>query len=119
MVAEADESDGSLVKHHPSIGVITNIELDHPDRYQNIQEVIGIFQTFARQCKILIGCIDDPIIRDELALTISYGLNPDSGADYSAKKVTYHAKRKRSGDLGKRCMFGNTTPTVIRRTQPQ
>ena len=92
LVAEADESDGSLVKHHPSIGVITNIELDHPDRYQNIQEVIGIFQTFARQCKILIGCIDDPIIRDELALTISYGLNPDSGADYSAKNITYHAK---------------------------
>lgn len=92
LVAEADESDGSLVKHHPSIGVITNIELDHPDRYQNIQEVIGIFQTFARQCKILIGCIDDPIIRDELALTISYGLNSDSGADYSAKNITYHAK---------------------------
>ena len=92
LVAEADESDGSLVKHHPSIGVITNIELDHPDRYQNIQEVIGIFQTFARQCKILIGCIDDPIIRDELALTISYGLNPDSGADYSAKNIIYHAE---------------------------
>ena len=43
LVAEADESDGSLVKHHPSIGVITNIELDHPDRYQDIQEVISIF----------------------------------------------------------------------------
>ena len=90
LVAEADESDGSLVKHHPSIGVITNIELDHPDRYQDIQEVIGIFQTFAGQCNTLIGCIDDPIIRDELALTVSYGLNPDSGADYTAKNVSYH-----------------------------
>ena len=31
LVAEADESDGSLVKHHPSMGIVTNIELDHPD----------------------------------------------------------------------------------------
>ncbi|MGB5632408.1 MAG: UDP-N-acetylmuramate--L-alanine ligase [Waterburya sp.] len=92
LVAEADESDGSLVKHHPSIGVITNIELDHPDRYQDIQEVVSIFQTFAGQCNTLIGCIDDPIIRDELALTISYGLNSDSGADYTAKNVSYHAQ---------------------------
>ena len=92
LVAEADESDGSLVKHHPSIGIITNIELDHPDRYQDIQEVISIFQTFARQCKTLIGCIDDPIVRSELALTISYSLNPDLGADYTAKKITYHGQ---------------------------
>ncbi len=92
LVAEADESDGSLVKHHPSIGVITNIELDHPDKYQDIQEVINIFQTFAGQCNTLIGCLDDPIIRDELALTISYGLNPDLGADYTAKNITYHAQ---------------------------
>ena len=92
LVAEADESDGSLVKHHPSIGVITNIELDHPDRYQNIQEVINIFQTFASQCQTLIGCIDDPIIRKELALTISYGLNPELQPDYTAKNVTYHSQ---------------------------
>ena len=92
LVAEADESDGSLVKHHPSIGVITNIELDHPDRYQDIQEVISIFQTFAGQCNTLIGCIDDPIIRDELALTISYSLNPATGADYTAKDIAYHSQ---------------------------
>ena len=92
LVAEADESDGSLVKHHPHIGVITNVELDHPDRYQDIREVIGIFQTFARQCNTLIGCIDDPIIRDELALTISYGLNPELQPDYTAKNVIYHSQ---------------------------
>jgi UDP-N-acetylmuramate--alanine ligase len=96
LVAEADESDGSLVKHHPSIGIITNIELDHPDRYQDIQEVVSIFQTFAGQCNTLIGCIDDPIIRDELALTISYGLNPDLGADYTAQNITYHAQGSNS-----------------------
>ena len=92
LVAEADESDGSLVKHHPSIGVITNIELDHPDRYQNIQEVVNIFQIFAGQCNTLIGCIDDPIIRDELAITISYSLNAATGADYTANNIKYHSQ---------------------------
>ncbi|MGL5938827.1 MAG: UDP-N-acetylmuramate--L-alanine ligase [Waterburya sp.] len=96
LVVEADESDGSLVKHHPSIGVITNIELDHPDHYQDIQEVINIFQTFAGQCNTLIGCIDDPIIRDELALTISYSLDPATGADYTARNITYHAQGSNS-----------------------
>ena len=92
LVAEADESDGSLVKHHPSIGVITNIELDHPDRYQDIQQVVNIFQTFASQCHTLIGCIDDPIVREELALTISYGLNPELQPDYTVQNVTYHSQ---------------------------
>lgn len=92
LVAEADESDGSLVKHHPSIGVITNIELDHPDRYQDLQQVIDIFQTFAGQCQTLIGCIDDPIIRDRLAITTSYGLNSDLKADYTAKNIIYHGR---------------------------
>lgn len=92
LVAEADESDASLVKHHPSIGVITNIELDHPDRYKDIQEVISVFQTFASQCNILIGCIDDPIIKEELPLTISYSLNPDLKADYTAKNISYDSQ---------------------------
>jgi UDP-N-acetylmuramate--alanine ligase len=36
-VAEADESDGSLVKHCPHIGVITNIELDLPNLCPSVQ----------------------------------------------------------------------------------
>ena len=58
LVAEADESDGSLSKHAPKIGVVTNIELDHPDHYQSLDEVIQTFQIFSQQCEILIGCID-------------------------------------------------------------
>jgi UDP-N-acetylmuramate--alanine ligase len=57
LVAEADESDGSLVKMAASVGIVTNIELDHPDHYNNLDEVIDIFQTFARRCQTLIGLI--------------------------------------------------------------
>ena len=107
LVAEADESDGSLVKHFPSIGVITNIELDHPDRYQDLTEVIEIFQTFAQQCETLIGCIDDPNIEQHLKLDISYSLNPDSNADYLAQNVTYH-DRGTQADIWERGKFLGT-----------
>ena len=92
LVAEADESDGSLVKHSPSIGIITNIELDHPDRYGDIKEVIEIFQTFAQQCQTVIGCLDDEVIRDNIALDISYSLNPATDADYTVTDVIYDAQ---------------------------
>lgn len=92
LVAEADESDGSLVKHSPAIGIVTNIELDHPDRYQNISEVIEIFQIFANQCQTLIGCLDDEIVRQNLSLDISYGLNAELSPDYTAKNIKYNAQ---------------------------
>jgi UDP-N-acetylmuramate--alanine ligase len=92
LVAEADESDGSLIKHSPAIGVVTNIELDHPDHYQNLEEVVQIFQLFGQQCGTLIGCLDDDNIGQNLELTVSYSLNPATGADYTVKNVRYHAR---------------------------
>ncbi|WP_425461543.1 UDP-N-acetylmuramate--L-alanine ligase [Hyella patelloides] len=92
LVAEADESDGSLVKHSPKIGIITNIELDHPDRYQSLDEVIEIFQTFAEQCETVIGCLDDEVVRENITSDVSYSLNSDSNADYIARNINYHAQ---------------------------
>ncbi len=91
LVAEADESDGSLVKHAPEIGIITNIELDHPDHYENLEEVVETFQTFAKGCKTLVGSIDCATVRDRLKPTISYSLYPESGADYTVTNIDYRA----------------------------
>ncbi|MBW4591839.1 MAG: UDP-N-acetylmuramate--L-alanine ligase [Brasilonema angustatum HA4187-MV1] len=91
LVAEADESDGSLVKHSPEIGIITNIELDHPDHYDTLEEVVETFQTFAKGCKTLVGSIDCTTVRDRLQPTISYSLNPETGADYTVSNVDYKA----------------------------
>ncbi len=90
LVAEADESDGSLTKHSPSIGIVTNIELDHPDHYASLEEVIKTFQIFSTQCETLIGCIDCQIVRDRLQPEISYSLSPDTKADYTVRQVNYH-----------------------------
>ena len=92
LVAEADESDGSLIKLTPSIGIVTNIELDHPDHYQSLSAVVDIFQTFAQQTQTLIACIDCETVRNTLQPEITYSLHPEQGADYTVTDVTYHGQ---------------------------
>ena len=47
LIIEADESDGSIVKYHPQIGLLLNIDKDH----QEIDELIDIFTTFKKNTK--------------------------------------------------------------------
>ncbi|MEM7725244.1 MAG: UDP-N-acetylmuramate--L-alanine ligase [Cyanobacteria bacterium P01_A01_bin.45] len=91
LVAEADESDGSLVKHSPSIGIITNIELDHPDHYETLDEVIDIFKTFEKGCDNLIASIDCSTVNSMFKPSITYSLHPDSEADYKVTNIDYRA----------------------------
>lgn len=91
LVAEADESDGSLVKLSAAIGVVTNIELDHPDHYGTLEEVVQTFQIFADRCQTLIGCIDCQTVRDRLQPAISYSLDPNTNADYTVTDIEYDA----------------------------
>lgn len=97
LVAEADESDGSLVKFSPRMGVITNIELDHPDHYTTLEQVLEIFQAFVDHCQSLIVCLDCPNIRGRLIPAnsqkeiLTYSLKEESGADYSVRQVRYGA----------------------------
>ena len=58
LIAEADESDGSLVKFNPSIGVITNLELEHVDHYLNLEDLINTMKQFAQKCECLITNFD-------------------------------------------------------------
>ena len=90
-VAEVDESDGSIVKHSPKIGIITNIELDHPDHYKSLDEVIGVFNTFKQHCQITIGSVDCQIVREQIEPTISYSVESGQAADYTATNINYHS----------------------------
>lgn len=91
LIAEVDESDGSLTKHFPKIGIVTNIELDHPDHYASLEEVVQIFKTFESHCETLIGCVDCDVVRNNLTPKITYSLDPEWVADYQAKRISYHA----------------------------
>lgn len=62
-VAEADESDRSLLAYAADVAVVTNAELDHPDEFQDDEDVQGIFRSFLTNCRpgaTAILCADDP-----------------------------------------------------------
>jgi UDP-N-acetylmuramate--alanine ligase len=62
-IAEADESDGSFLMLSPHAAVVTCIEADHLDNYQNLAEIEASFLAFARKIEaggLLVTCADDP-----------------------------------------------------------
>ena len=58
LVAEADESDGTIVKLSGEIGIITNIELDHTDYYPDIESLMKTIKIFSQRCKKVIANYD-------------------------------------------------------------
>ena len=65
LVAEADESDGSLVKFRAHLGLITNLELDHTDHYSNLNDLVSTMRRFAGAAPGLANK-DCPVIRGTL-----------------------------------------------------
>ncbi len=62
-VAEADESDGSLLQYEPDVVVITNVESDHLDHFGSTEAYVQVFDDFVARIKpggVLIACLDDP-----------------------------------------------------------
>jgi UDP-N-acetylmuramate--alanine ligase len=61
-VAEADESDGSLLEYTPNVAVVTNIEADHLDFFGSTEAYIAVFDSFAERIApggALVVCVDD------------------------------------------------------------
>ncbi|HVI37974.1 MAG TPA: UDP-N-acetylmuramate--L-alanine ligase, partial [Gaiellales bacterium] len=62
-VAEADESDGSLLEYTPDVAVVTNIEADHLDFFGSAEAYGAVFDSFVERLKpggALVVCTDDP-----------------------------------------------------------
>jgi UDP-N-acetylmuramate--alanine ligase len=61
-VAEADESDGSLLEYTPDVAVVTNIEADHLDFFGSAEAYGAVFDDFAERLRpggALVVCTDD------------------------------------------------------------
>ncbi len=81
LVAEADESDGSFLKLSPVVEVVTNIDLEHLDYYNDIDEIKDVFLQFINKIPFYgaaILCLDDDNIVSLLPeikkRVITYGL---------------------------------------------
>lgn len=62
-VAEADESDGSLLEYTPNVAVVTNIEADHLDFFGSEEAYTAVFDSFVERIApggALVVCTDDP-----------------------------------------------------------
>src|SRR5262245_39933543 len=83
LVAEADESDGSLALHRPRHAVLTSVEFDHPDHFASVEEVDALFRAFlARVPGMAVVCADYPRAAAMPAggRRVTYGFSED--ADY-------------------------------------
>ena len=88
MVAEGDESDGTLAIYRPEHAVILNIEAEHLDFYRDLDHIREVFTKMADQTRgSLVYCAEDPVARDlcgKRSNTISYGW---ADADFTASDV--------------------------------
>lgn len=60
LVLEACEYKNHFLSYMPSILLINNIEMDHPDFFKNIKEVFDSFQQLANQSDLVVVNGDDP-----------------------------------------------------------
>ena len=91
-VAEADESDGSFLLLNPHVAVVTNIENDHLDYYQNLANIVEAFGRFVQGVNpdgAVVLCADDANVRKILpgirSRIITYGLT-SRDADYTVRE---------------------------------
>ena len=96
VIAEADESDGSFLKFHPQIAVVTNIEDDHLDHYGSMENLCDAFKQYLHNLKpggLAVLCADN-LNTAKLAELVSvpvvtYGIE---NGDYTAKEIVYKGK---------------------------
>jgi len=80
IVIEADEYDRTFLRLTPSVAVITNIEEDHLDIYEDLDDIKDAFTQYANSVPFFgaaVLCLDDPnvqaIVGDVERRVITYG----------------------------------------------
>jgi len=117
IVAEADESDGSFLKLSPNLAVITNIDREHLDHYQDIDEIKDAFLRFANSVPfygITVLCTDNDHVREILPeikrKVLTYGINEP--ADYRAERIRPEKRGSRFEVIEKNTSLGEVVLNV-------
>ena len=89
MIAEAWEYYRHFLAYHPDYAIVTNIDFDHPDYFNDEYDMFDAFQSFVNQVKnTVVICGDDRLaskLKPAHAKTITYGFN--DGNDYQIKNI--------------------------------
>lgn len=89
IVAEACEYYRHFLAYHPNYAIVTNIDFDHPDYFNDEHDMFDAFQSFVNQVKdTVVICGDDHLasqLKPSTAKVVTYGFN--EGNDYQIKNV--------------------------------
>lgn len=98
LVAEADESDRSLLKLQATLAVVTNIDYEHVETYKDLDDIKTTFRQFLENLPFYgkaFVCVDDENVRSLLPMPhikmIKYGLDQNFGADIWAENINFQA----------------------------
>ena len=94
IVAEACEYYRHFLAYHPNYAIVTNIDFDHPDYFNDEHDMFDAFQSFVNQVKdTVVICGDDHLasqLKPSTAKVVTYGFN--EGNDYQIKNVKTTSK---------------------------
>jgi len=89
LVIEADESDGSVVRYHPAVGVVLNLQKDHKDE----AVVAGMFREFIhnlRESLVLGEAVNLSEFREG---AIVFGFGAEAKLQAAQVEISSHASR--------------------------
>lgn len=115
-VVEADESDRSFLKLDPDLTVVTNIEPEHMEHYDDDPEVLKkAFADFCNSSQEIIVCLDNEMVNEILPFFNqdfhTYGLD-HKAVDLTARDISYDALSSKSNIYFKGEYVGELTLSV-------
>ena len=112
VVAEADESDGSLARLRPRAAVVLNAELDHHDHYASLDELHELFRAWVAGCR--------PRARSCCTTALDYRSEAELGASARGRGGLARTRRDRRTatasascsrlPVARRCRCGSASP---------
>lgn len=118
-VAEADESDGSLLEYTPNVAVVTNIESDHLDFFGSADAYTAVFDSFVERLApggALVVCTDDPGAAALAERTAALGIRVlpygSSGDQLAAELLSW--EQQGTGGVAHIKLAGEIYPWVLR-----
>lgn len=124
-VAEADESDGSLLEYAPDVAVVTNIEADHLDFFGSAEAYAQAFDDFVERIApggALVVCTDDPggaALAGRAAAqgvrVLAYGTQP-AGVPLAGELRSWH--QQGTGAVAEIALAGESRPRALRLSVP-
>ncbi len=125
-VAEADESDGSLLEYTPDVAVVTNIDADHLDFFGSREAYAAVFDDFVERLTpggALVVCVDDEsgaaLAERSAALgvrVLRYGSGPAADTELAGALVGW--EQHGTGAVAHVQLTGEPHPRVMRLAVP-